>query len=86
MGFDIYGHGLQPGHCEVHPNIPEPYPCSICLDGGHPLLAAARRCGYCSAEAVVTVNRRRACVGHLDNAFGQVATQVRGILAAMEGP
>lgn len=30
MGYDIYGGRLQPGHCEVHPDVPEPYPCSTC--------------------------------------------------------
>lgn len=31
MSFDIYGHPLKPGYCEVHPNIGEEYPCSLCL-------------------------------------------------------
>jgi len=30
MSFDIYGNNLQRGHCEVHPNIAEEYPCSLC--------------------------------------------------------
>lgn len=30
MSFDIYGNYLIPGHCEVHPEIAEPYPCSQC--------------------------------------------------------
>ena len=29
--FDIYGNPLQAGNCEVHPHIPEHYPCAICL-------------------------------------------------------
>jgi len=30
MAYDIYGNYLKLGHCEVHPNIKEPYPCSQC--------------------------------------------------------
>lgn len=30
MGYDIYGNNLASGHCEVHPHINEPYPCSLC--------------------------------------------------------
>lgn len=32
MPFDIYGEQLTPGHCEVHPYISEPYPCSVCME------------------------------------------------------
>lgn len=31
MAFDIYGNQLRAGFCEVHPDIQQPYPCSICL-------------------------------------------------------
>lgn len=31
MSFDIYGENLRQGHCEVHPNVHEEYPCSVCL-------------------------------------------------------
>lgn len=31
MAYDIYGNNLRRGYCEVHPNVPEEYPCSICL-------------------------------------------------------
>lgn len=31
MSFDIYGGRLRPGHCEVHPNVHESYPCSVCM-------------------------------------------------------
>lgn len=31
MSYDIYGEILRSGHCEVHPHIHEPYPCSLCL-------------------------------------------------------
>ena len=31
MAYDIYGDHLRPGHCEVHPDITEDYPCSECL-------------------------------------------------------
>lgn len=30
MPFDIYGHRLRDNYCEVHPDVPEPYPCSTC--------------------------------------------------------
>ena len=30
MSYDIYGNHLRPGYCEVHPDIPETYPCSVC--------------------------------------------------------
>lgn len=32
MPYDIYGNTLQRGHCEVHPDIPEEYPCSRCME------------------------------------------------------
>lgn len=28
--FDIYGNNLKAGHCEVHPHVAQPYPCSAC--------------------------------------------------------
>lgn len=31
MSFDIYGNNLRSGHCEVHPNVHEEYPCSQCF-------------------------------------------------------
>jgi hypothetical protein len=43
MAFDIYGQPLRPGHCEVHPHVGEPYPCTVCLAySGHPLAVALR--------------------------------------------
>jgi hypothetical protein len=54
MSWTIYGTPLEPGYCEVHPDIPETYPCIICRDyeqqrgptaeeycagGGHALIA-----------------------------------------------
>ena len=30
MAFDIYGNGLIPGYCEVHPQVNEEYPCLLC--------------------------------------------------------
>jgi hypothetical protein len=32
MPYDIYGNSLQRGYCEVHPDIPEEYPCSRCME------------------------------------------------------
>lgn len=31
MAWDIYGNPLKRGHCEVHPNVHEEYPCSVCM-------------------------------------------------------
>lgn len=31
MSFDVYGQSLRRGHCEVHPDIHEPWPCYYCL-------------------------------------------------------
>lgn len=31
MAYDIFGQPLRPGYCEVHPDVPEPYPCYVCL-------------------------------------------------------
>lgn len=31
MAFDIYGDRLRPGHCEVHPDVHDEYPCYLCL-------------------------------------------------------
>lgn len=31
MKTDIYGNSLRPGHCEVHPQVAEEYPCSLCI-------------------------------------------------------
>ena len=30
MSFDIYGQNLRRGYCEVHPDVPEEYPCFYC--------------------------------------------------------
>jgi len=30
MSYDIYGNNLKRGHCEVHPQVAEEYPCSLC--------------------------------------------------------
>ena len=31
MSWDIYGQPLRSGHCEVHPDVHEEYPCSLCF-------------------------------------------------------
>jgi len=36
MPYDIYGNILQKGHCEVHPDVPEEYPCSRCMERSNP--------------------------------------------------
>ena len=30
MSFDIYGYPLRQGYCEVHPEVHQSYPCSLC--------------------------------------------------------
>lgn len=32
MAWDIHGHQLKPGYCEVHPDVPESWPCGYCRD------------------------------------------------------
>ena len=32
MAYTIYGGYLKPGHCEVHPDITEEYPCRKCYE------------------------------------------------------
>lgn len=32
MGLDIYGERLRYGYCEVHPDVHEEYPCSVCIE------------------------------------------------------
>lgn len=34
MSFDIYGNPLRRGYCEVHPQVHEEYPCSLCVVEG----------------------------------------------------
>lgn len=31
MRTDIYGNKLRPGYCEIHPQVAEEYPCTLCL-------------------------------------------------------
>lgn len=31
MAYDIYGNDLKRGHCEVHPEVAEEYPCFVCI-------------------------------------------------------
>ena len=31
MSYDLHGNPLREGHCENHPSIAEPYPCSMCV-------------------------------------------------------
>ena len=30
MSFDVYGYPLRQGYCEVHPEVHQSYPCSLC--------------------------------------------------------
>jgi len=32
MAFDIYGNHLRRGYCEVHPDVHEEHPCSVCME------------------------------------------------------
>jgi hypothetical protein len=31
MAWDIYGNTLRRGYCEVHPDVPQEYPCIFCM-------------------------------------------------------
>lgn len=31
MAWDIYGNTLRRGYCEVHPDVPQEYPCMYCM-------------------------------------------------------
>lgn len=31
MAWDIHGNRLRPGYCEVHPDVPQEYPCIYCM-------------------------------------------------------
>ena len=31
MPYDIYGQSLRSGHCEVHPDVHQEYPCYLCV-------------------------------------------------------
>jgi hypothetical protein len=31
MAWDIYGNNLRRGYCEVHPDVPQEYPCMYCM-------------------------------------------------------
>lgn len=42
MAYDIYGNRLKPGHCEVHPDVPERYPCYLCYQEEQARLDAER--------------------------------------------
>lgn len=49
MSWDIYGRALTPGHCEVHPDEPEPYPCYYCRARQEPVeCCASGRCEVCA--------------------------------------
>lgn len=44
MAWDIYGNPLRPGHCEVHPDEAEPYPCYYCRTEQEPVECCASGC------------------------------------------
>jgi hypothetical protein len=48
--FDIYGQHLRPGYCEVHPDIPEEYPCSLCVIQDEGDAEAYRQYEECMAQ------------------------------------
>lgn len=53
MSWDIYGHTLRSGHCEVHPSEPEPYPCSVCIGEREPVeCCRSGRCEVCDPSYV----------------------------------
>ena len=50
MSFDIYGNNLRRGHCEVHPNVHEEFPCSLCLRERAAQNQVQREYGYCDGD------------------------------------
>ena len=48
VSFDIYGNKLRPGHCEVHPDVSETYPCWYCRASQEPEeCCCSGRCEVC---------------------------------------
>lgn len=58
MAYDVYGNRLKRGHCEVHPDIPEPFPCYRCIEEG-------REREYVPEPPVPTAEDYCECEGHL---------------------
>lgn len=48
MSWDIYGHELRRGYCEVHPSVHEGYPCSVCQEETAAYRAAEEAAYYAS--------------------------------------
>ena len=49
--WDIYGAPLRDEHCEVHPNVPAPYPCYYCTaDEMEPNPEPCEGCYYATGE------------------------------------
>lgn len=57
MTYDIYGHQLAAGHCEVHPDVQHPYPCPCCYDDSseqqQPYPEPCQGCYYADGEMKV---------------------------------
>ena len=48
MAFDLYGNALRLGHCEVHPDVAETYPCWYCRAQEEPVeCCRSGRCEVC---------------------------------------
>ena len=81
MAFDIYGNYLRPGHCEVHPEVPELFPCYRCIEEGREREHVPERCLpkiTVSARAIFTMamTKRAAAVIVGRNAFPAVARRM----------
>jgi len=49
--FDIYGNPLRAGHCEVHPDVPSPFPCPKCTgEGRQPAPEPCEGCYYAKGD------------------------------------
>lgn len=61
MSYDIYGHTLATGHCEVHPDVQHPYPCPCCYDDGgeqQQYPDACQGCSYMNDGEYMACDRR----------------------------
>ena len=59
MSFDIHGNKLQQGHCEVHPQVAEEYPCSVCNNEHYRKVASSEQQGKWKVEDELAIANAR---------------------------
>jgi hypothetical protein len=52
VSYDIYGQRLRLGHCEVHPDVAQPFPCDCCYSerSQPPQPEPCESCYYATAQ------------------------------------